>query len=591
MIHPKKSIQNSKGYAAPLYAEEWVMKLDLNENIIGPSPHVVDALRNISARDIQYYPVYGELINKIAQFNNINNVDQGMVLPTNGADEAIKYIFDTFMEHGDTVLTVKPTFTMPQVYAKAAGCLYKEIPYTEKWVFPIDEFLKNIDDTVRLIIVTTPNSPTGEVISRDNLLQIIEKGRDSVVLIDETYANYTDHSYMDLLNTYDNVIITKSMSKDFAIAGLRLGYIISNPQNIEYIRRIISPFSVNVLAAKAGIAAIDDYRHFEMVKTQVAESKKILTEGLKGIVKRIYPSEANFLCVDFGERAEFIYKKLLRAGIKVKYYNDDPDLNGCFRMTIPAPDQAKHLLNVLQPRKLVIFDIDGVLIDTQKSYRLAIKGTYEHFSGQEITFEEIQHAKNLGGLNNDWDLTEFLLRQAGINTAKNEIIDKFQKLYFNENGTGYILNEELLINPDMLREIAKEFDMAVFTGRPKQEAEFALKSCGLENLFAPIITMDDLPPDRQKPDPLGIDRILDMVNPVSAVYLGDTSDDMVAAKEACVTGLGVLPPQDKSEDLRKSLIEKGASRVLSSTSELTVTTLREVFAVCHPKERSDVRIS
>jgi len=570
MIKPRKSILNAQGYDSPLFAEEFVMKLDLNENILGPSPKVIEALRNITAKDVQFYPVYGELINKIAEYNS---VDINMVIPTNGADEAINYIFDTFVESEDTVLTVKPTFAMPKVYATAVGCNYKEIPYSVKWEFPVEEFLTNIDEKVKLIIVTSPNSPTGESISRDNLIKILEKAKDSLVLIDQTYSNYAKESYTDLVYKYNNVLITKSMSKDFAIAGLRLGYIISNPQNIEYIKRIISPFSVNVLAAKAGVAAIEDKDYFDSVKAQINESKNILTEGLKDIAKKIYPSDGNFLCIDFGEKAEFIYKKLLRAGIKVKYYQNDPDLKNCFRMTVPAPEQAKVLIDILKSRPLIIFDIDGVLIDTRKSYRMAIKGTYEYFTSKEISFEAIQQAKNLGGLNNDWDLTEHLLKQSGYNIPKQEIINKFQELYFGNNGDGFISNEELLITPELLKELSKTYDLAIFTGRPKAEAEFALKSRQLENLFCPIITMDNLAADKQKPHPEGINRIIEIVNPTETYYLGDTIDDMKAAKSALngkgIKGIGVLPPQDKSEELKNSLIKHGAMLVLNNTEDLS----------------------
>lgn len=567
MLTPKKTVLNAKGYGSSLYGEEYLMKLDLNENIIGPSPRVLEALKDISARDIQFYPVYGELIETIARHNN---VDMSMVLPTNGADEAISYIFNTFVESDDTVLTVEPTFAMPKVYANSTGCKYKEISYSKKWQFPLDEFLSQIDDGVKLIIITTPNSPTGESIKREDLFKILDKAKNSYVLIDETYSNYSEQSYTDLLKEYKNVLVAKSMSKDFAIAGLRLGYIISCAENIDYIKRIMSPFSVNVLAAKAGVAAIADVEYFEGVKSQVRESKQILIDGLKGLAKKVYPSDANFLCIDWGSRAEFIYKKLLKAGIKAKFYDDGSMLQNHFRMAVPAPSQAKQILDVLAPRDLIVFDIDGVLIDTRQSYRLAIKGTYEHFAGQEIEPSAIQRAKNLGGLNNDWDLTEYLLNQSGLDIPKQDIIDKFQELYFGDDGSGFIKNEELLVPKEMLEQLASQYDLAVFTGRPRKEALFALESRGLDGLFAPIVSMDDLPMDRQKPDSLGLDKIIDITQPMEVYYLGDTADDMIAAvkAKATVKGIGVLPPQDKSDELKDSLYEKGAVGVLYKTEEI-----------------------
>jgi len=565
MILPKKTIIDAQGYKVPLYLDDCLMKLDFNENALGPSPKVIEALKNISEREIKFYPAIGELI---SLFAGLNNVEESMIMPTNGADEAINYIFDTFVDQKDDVITATPAFTMPKVYAKSTGCNYKEIKYTERWVFPIDEFLNNINEKTRLVIVTTPNSPTGEAISRENLIRIIEKAKNSIVLIDETYSSFAKEQFHDLTFKYKNVIITRSMSKDYALAGLRIGYIISDPENIEYIRRIISPYSVNTLAAKAAIAALNDKEYFNWMKDQINQSKKILSGGLKVLGATVYPSESNFLCVDFGDKAEFIYKRLLNSGIKVKYFINDPDLKNCFRITVPSPEQAKIFLDALNKRDLIIFDMDGVLVDTSNSYRMAIKETYKYFAGKDISFDEIQKAKNKGGLNNDWDLTEYLLINSGINISKNEIINKFQELYFADGGKGYILNESLLVDPQFLRNLAKSHDLAIFTGRPGLEAEFVLKRWELEDLFSMLVAMEDVPEGLHKPEPYGIKQIQNVISSLNTYYLGDTPDDMISACRAGVKGIGILPPQDKSENLKNRLLSEGAVIVLNQISDI-----------------------
>ena len=570
MISPKKSIIEAIGYEPPLYLDEYLMKLDLNENILGPSPKVIEAIKNVTEQDIKFYPALGNLVEKIAK---LNNVDKSMILPTNGADEAISHVFNTFITANDTVLTIKPAFSMPKIYAAAVGCNYKEISYKKKWIFPIDEFISNIDDKVKLIILTTPNSPTGESLSREVLLKILDSSKNSIVLIDETYSSYTQEQFHDLVNDYDNVLICRSFSKDYALAGLRLGYIISNKQNIDYIRRIYSPYSVNNIAAKAAVAAIDDKEYFEYVKNQILESRKLLSDGLKDMAKKVYSGEGNFLCVDFGEKAEFIYKKLLNAGIKVKYYKNDPDLDGCFRISIPSVEQSKIFLDVLKSRDLIIFDIDGVLVDVQNSYRIAIKKTYEFFAQRDLVFEKIQEAKNSGGLNNDWDLVEYLLKKDGFTPSKIEIINKFQEFYFGNGNNGLILNEELLIEPKEIEKLAKDFDLAIFTGRPRKEAEFVLKRWNLENLFSVIVTMDDIKEGFHKPHPFGINHIKEIINPLNTYYLGDTPDDMISAREAGVKGIGILPPQDKSENLRQRLLTEGAIKILEKTQDITKVVL------------------
>lgn len=565
MTSPRKSILEAKGYDIPLCVDEYRLKLDSNENAMGPSPKVLESLRKITAKDIKYYPAYGEVINKLA---SANNIDSDMILPTSGADEAINYIFDTFVEKEDTVLAVTPSFVMPKIYANILGCTYQEINYAEKFIFPVDEILKNIDKKTKLIIVTTPNNPTGEVISRENMLKIIEASNGKYILIDETYFNYADETFLDLIEKYPNVFITRSMSKDFGLAGLRFGYIISNKENIKHIQKALRPYSVNIVAVKAAIAALDDVEYLNNVVSQVNQSKKLLTDGLKDLAVKVYPSNANFLLVDFGEKSDFIYKKLLNSGIKVKNFEKTANLENCLRIALPSVEDTKYILDCLKSRDLIVFDVDGVLVDTRNSYRTAIKETYRHFSEKDISQEEIQNAKNLGGLNNDWDLTEYLLKNSGFNIPKKQIIDKFQELYFGNNGDGFILNEEILISPEAIKNLSKDYDLAIFTGRPAQEADFVLKRWGLEDCFSPVITMEDLPEGKHKPEPDGLLKILKTVSPKNAYYLGDTHDDMISAKKAGIKAIGVLPPQDKSFELKEKLVQYGAEEVLQNTEDL-----------------------
>lgn len=566
MIKPKKTLISANGYDIPEYIDKTKLKLDSNENLIGPSVKVIEAIKNITDNDIKYYPAYGELVRQIARYNNLDN---SMILPTNGADDAIKVIFDTFIDAQDTVLNSNPTFVMPKIYAIGVGCTYKEFICQEKWAYPVDDIIANIDESTKLVIVTTPNNPTGEAISEQQLLKILDAAKNSLVLLDETYSNYAKEQFTHLIKKYENLVIIRSMSKDFALAGLRLGYIIADSQIINNFKKIISPYNVNNIAVIAGIAALNDESYINMVKSLVDESKAIITKGFSNIAKKIYPSEANFLLIDFGEKAEFVYKRLLSANIEVKSFIGSKLLDNCLRITMPHPDQAKMIVDVVnKKRDLIIFDMDGVLIDTSNSYRLAIKETYQYFSGKPLLKQSIQDAKNIGGLNNDWDLTLYLLKQDGFDVSPNRLIDKFQELYFGESADGFINNEEILIEPDVLMDLSKTYDLAIFTGRPKSEALFALKKWGIANLFSVIITMDDIPDGYHKPHPYGVSKILQIISPVKTYYLGDTIDDMSAAKQGGVNGIGILPPQDKSCELRESLIAYGAKYVLDETYKL-----------------------
>lgn len=555
----KKTIQNIKPYDAPLFDEVGYLKLDSNESDFGPSPKVIEALKNITSRDIQYYPYYGELIKKLADFHNVNIEN---IILTAGADEGINAILGTFLDCGQSVLTVRPSFIMPKIYSKLKGLNYLELPYEEKWQFPIEKFIKNIDQA-DFIHLTTPNSPTGEVIERKVLEKIIKNAGEKPVLIDETYGNYAGITNIDLLQGRENIFITRSFSKDFALAGLRLGYIISADENIKELRKFLSPYNVSTITVKAGLAALDDISYLDKVKTELKKSKELLTHGLEQLGAKIYPSKTNFLCVDFGKKADFIHKKLLDNKIKVKYFGQTPMLENCFRIAIPKLENAKKVLDALQVKPTIVFDMDGVLIDASKSYRVAVQQTFTHFTNKEVSAQEISDTKKLGGLNNDWDLTDYLLKKYGYIIEYDKIVEVFQSSY-------KLLAdiEEPLIKKEFFEALSKNYNLAIFTGRLTSEAYFTLNKHNFSKYFYPIITLEQVGFDRQKPDNYGLELIKEKIITDKIYYLGDTVDDMYCADKAKVIGIGVLPPQDKSDTLKELLKSKNAMVVLNQTSDL-----------------------
>ena len=556
----KKTIQELKPYPVPLFEEDGFLKLDSNENDFGPSPKVIEVLRNIEQADIQYYPYYGDLLQKLADFHQVE-IDN--VILTAGADEAISSVFGAFLEYGQTVLTVTPSFIMPKIYAKVNGLNYKEISYQKKWEFPTDEFIENIDESVDLVHLTTPNSPTGEVISQEVILSVVEKAADKAILVDETYGNYSGISSLGLIKDYDNIFVVRSFSKDFALAGLRLGYVLSDSKNIKHLRKYLSPYNVSTLTVKAGIAALDDVQHFENVRLEIEKSKKVLADGLEKLGAKIYPSTTNFICADFGSKADFVYHKLLSNKIKVRYFNQAPMLENTMRIAVPKMENTLKVLDALRTKPTIVFDMDGVLIDASKSYRVAVQQTFNHFSGNAVSTEDLSAAKKLGGLNNDWDLTEYLLKKHGVEVPKDDIVEVFQSFYAELADV-----EEFLVDAEFFEKISKNYNLAIFTGRLKKEAYYALDKHEVSKYFYPIITLDDVGMDRQKPDTYGIELIKERIITEEIYYLGDTVDDMVCSSNSNVIGIGVLPPQDKSEELSALLTSKSAKVVLNWAKDL-----------------------
>lgn len=577
MIKPRKSVENMNGYFVPLYERSWDLKIDSNENNYGPSQKVLEAIKNCNISDISYYPYYGELSEKIAIYQGFS-IDNIKV--TNGADEAIQAVIQTYLEPGEYTLTLDTSFEMPVIYTQIQGGQIIKVPYKEKWVFPVDEFLRELNNPgIKIIYIASPNNPTGNIIKENDLRKIIERASDKVVIIDETYANYSGTTYKDLVKEYDNVFLIRSFSKDFALAGIRLGYIISNKENINNLKKVVSPFSVNSLAMLAGIEALNDIGYFYSIKKEILDSKKELKMFFETLGAEVYDSEANFLLADFKQKSEFIYNRLIKENIAVKIYKTDGILKNHLRITIPTKEGVKKIKNALKIKPCLVFDMDGVLINAANSYRVTIQKTYENYTGKTVSSDEIQSVKNLGGYNNDWDLTKYLLDKEGLNVSYGEIVDMFQKIYWN-NGEGLINNENILFNKAFFEELSKEYNLSIFTGRLRKEAMYALKKFNADSLFFPIITTDDIPHGKGKPDPFGLNLTKEMTISGSYYYFGDTPDDILAAKAAGYTPVGVLPPQDKSEELKQTLQNAGAKFVIDSINNLKSILEQKNEAVC-----------
>jgi HAD superfamily phosphatase len=218
--------------------------------------------------------------------------------------------------------------------------------------------------------------------------------------------------------------------------------------------------------------------------------------------------------------------------------------------------------------KLLIFDIDSVLIDVSNSYNLAIKKTVEFFLGKVINIDIVNEFKNKPGLNNDWDCTEAILNEFDIYVKKKVIIKKFQEYYLGKDFNGLIKNEKLLLKQENIRLLSKKFNLAVFTGRPKEEAKFILKKFQIKQYFRLIIAMEDI--KNQKPNPEGLNKIIERLdaNKNNTAYIGDSVDDSIAAKNAGITFIGVIPPYANKEELTDVFKENNAEQILTNVNNI-----------------------
>ena len=566
MIKPRKAVIEMEEYTPPTSGRESYLRLDFNENTIGCSPKVIKALKSLKPGDLAAYPEYKKLREELADNCNVNAAE---VLPTNGADEAIKAIIEAYIEKGkDRIIIPAPTFAMFKFYAQLNEAVIKEAPYNDNLSFPAERVLDEINRKTKIVVLVNPNNPTGASIKKKDIIKIIEKAQknSAVVLIDESYSQFTGKTSIPLIKKYDNLFITQTFSKAFGLAGIRLGYVISNEENINFIRKLLSPYSVNSVAVICAFAALKDLYCVRKYVTEIKKSKLLLYKELIKLGIKYYKSDANFILLKIGQEADTFCQKLKEFRILIRNRSNDALLEGCVRVTIGAKNQTKRLILALRQvikeiNPLLIFDIDGVLADVSKSYRAAIKKTSEYFTKENVSFEEIQKYKNERRFNNDWDLTEAIIKGKGRNIEKQEIVGKFQSYY-----SKLINNERWILDKRILKLLSKRYNLAILTGRPKKEADNVLTKNKVKKYFAAIVAMEDT--IKQKPAPDGILKILKQFTDQDAYYFGDTIDDMEAAISAKVKPIGILPPQDKSVLLRNLLIKYGAKSVIPNINQI-----------------------
>lgn len=217
--------------------------------------------------------------------------------------------------------------------------------------------------------------------------------------------------------------------------------------------------------------------------------------------------------------------------------------------------------------QVLVFDMDGVLVDVSASYRETIRRTVEYFTGQLVDHARIQDYKNRGGFNNDWDLAHALIREAGREAPYRQVVDRFQQIFLGADGDGLIRKERWIPRPGLLERLAQRFRLAIFTGRLREEAEITLRrfAAGLD--FNPVVAHEDVV--HPKPAPEGLLKIAAAAGGAPLCYIGDTVDDARCARAAGVDFIGVAAMGNpRREELARLLAEEGARAVIEDVNQL-----------------------
>lgn len=357
---PRARLRTMPEYHPPLGNRD-ALRLDFNENTEACSPRVREALAALTAEQMTRYPERGPL-EKLAAERLCLAPDQGML--TNGVDEAIHLLCQAYLGAGDELLLPVPTYTMYEIYAAATEARIVRVSADQSFAFPAERLLAAITPATRLIAIANPNSPTGAAASREAMLAIAAAAPQAIVLVDEAYFHFHGETVMDAIRNTPNLVVARTFSKAYGLAGLRLGLLASQEDNLQWIRRVLSPYSVNAAALTALRAALEDDDYTARYVHEVLAARTEFEAALDRMGVRRWPSKANFVLTAIGAQHKEFCAAMKQAGVLVRDRSADPGCDGLVRITVGTREQmtraAKVMETVLRELLIPTEQMDGV---------------------------------------------------------------------------------------------------------------------------------------------------------------------------------------------------------------------------------------
>lgn len=328
------------------------LRLHLNENTAGCSPAVHAALQRLTRLDAAFYPDYTAAIAACAARLGVP-VDR--VLLTNGLDDGILALSVAAMRGSPAdapfeAIVIVPAFDMYASCADVAGGRVIEVPLGEGFSFPLDAVLEAVGPRTRIIWLTNPHNPTGQVMSRAEIERIAEAAPQATVVVDEAYADFSGETLLadDTLDRLRNIVVGRTFAKAYGLAALRAGALVAHPATLAPLRRIVLPYAVNAAAAAALPAAFGDTAYFEWYLDQVRESKELLYAAFERLGIRYWTSATNFVLARIDGDARRVIDALAARGVYVRDKTRDPGCAGCIRITAGVAGDTRAFITALE---------------------------------------------------------------------------------------------------------------------------------------------------------------------------------------------------------------------------------------------------
>ncbi len=352
---PRQEIENMNPYIAPLEGRRNLLRLDFNENTIGPSPKVIDAIRSISSKEIATYPEYNGL--QQAAANSLNSLNKTHLEPSqiglfNGVDSAIHAIFHSYGNAKEKFLTTLPTFGYYNPCANMQGMQIIEIPYEARnFSFPLNAIKDSLKkDKPRLLMICNPNNPTGTKTSAKNILELAFLSPRTLIIVDELYEAFLGDSILPIIDFSQtpNIVVLRSLSKISGLAGLRIGFGIGNKEVINRIKRVTGPYDINSFAVKAAFAALKDQEYIDNYVRQVLDARKWIHEKLLTYEIKHHIDSGNYFLIWPKKDSSEIESSLKANGILIRNMKNKPLIEGSLRVSIGTKSQMETFWRAFQ---------------------------------------------------------------------------------------------------------------------------------------------------------------------------------------------------------------------------------------------------
>ncbi len=322
--------------------EAGFVKLNTNENPYPPSPRALAAVRETGEDRLRLYPDPTS-VRLREVIGEVYGVPVERIIAGNGSDELLAMALRCFAGEGDRVAFPTPSYSLFGVLARIQGAKAEEYELDAEFGLPEEFFAAQAS----IKLVASPNSPTGTVYSIETIQRLLEE-TESVVLVDEAYVDFAGESCLPLLLDFPNLVVTRTCSKSYSLAGLRVGYAFASEEIISGLMKVKDSYNLNTVSAAAAAAALADRDYAREVTSRIVIERERLSETLAGMDFKVFPSGANFLlCRPPGGRAEEIYEALFERKILVRWF-DTPRLREYLRITIGTPEEMDLLTGAIR---------------------------------------------------------------------------------------------------------------------------------------------------------------------------------------------------------------------------------------------------